>query len=196
MTRHFLMYFAFALSSSLTQCSKTTVDPNGLPPETQTGAGTFACKINGMVWKYKDPDYQFLDTRPRTKWSFDSNDKSGTLQITALRYQDPSSSIYNEIIDFYADSLLLLKEKIMNSYGYNYGFVYTNSYPAGKECSDYNSTGVNDKSGKFSSSGKLTITKLDQNLKIISGNFFCNIFQTGCGDTFRITEGRFDLKYQ
>jgi len=190
-------YFFYAilfLVSTTTQCSKTTVDPNGLPPETQTGAGTFACKINGMVWQWKDPDYQFLDTRPKTRWSFDANTMGGQLYIGGFRYANGKTA--NELLNLYADSLLFFKEYNMKIGSYKYAINF-NNYDAidNYNCQQFLSTPVYDKSSNFFSSGKLVISKFDQSSKIISGTFYCTIYQTKC-DTLKITEGRFDIRYQ
>ena len=198
MRRHFLMYFAFALFTSLTQCSKTTVDPNGLPPETQTGAGTFACKINGVVWRYKDPNYEFLSTKPKTRLSFDPNYKGGYLEISAVRYEDGIHE--NELLGLVADSLLTKKTKTVNFTNYrdffNYGLEFINYYALKSDCREYITTTALDSSAKYFCDARLNITKLDQTTHIISGTFYASIYQNSCGDTLKFTEGRFDLKYQ
>ena len=192
MTKRFFMYFAFALCTSLTQCSKTTVDPNGLPPETQTGAGTFACLINGAVWQYKNADNFF--TTPKTRWEFDPSMYGGYLSIGGIRYSDGVNA--DAILSLVADSLLTNKEKTVNKYyGIDYGINYINYSSTNRICREFYTTPVIDSSKNFYSSGKFTLTKLDQNARIIAGTFYCTIYQTGC-DTLKITEGRFDLKYQ
>ena len=58
MVKYFFYVVLLFVSATTTHCTKTSTTPddsNSLPPETQTGVGTFACKINGVVWKYKDP---------------------------------------------------------------------------------------------------------------------------------------------
>ena len=199
MFKHIFYAVLLFISTVTTQCSKTSTNPddsNSLPPETQTGAGTFACKINGVVWKYNNPDYKFLDTRPHTNWSFDPNNKGGDLEVVALKYYDPSSSnSYDEIILFGADSLNVFKEKILDKNSFNYGCRYEIIKPTNKQCGDFNSAGINDTNRIFGNYGKITITRLDQSAKIISGTFNCTIIETGC-DTLKITEGRFDIKYQ
>ena len=42
--------------------------------------------------------------------------------------------------------------------------------------------------------GKITITKFDQQLRILSGKFYCTMLKSGC-DTLKITDGRFDIKF-
>jgi len=194
MTRHFLIYFAFALCTSLTQCSKTTVDPNALPPETQTGAGTFACKINGVVWKWKNPNYEFLSTKPVTHWEYDKSSMGGNLIINGLRYPDGINA--SDYLLLVADSLNFSDSKVVDtSTIFNYGIEYINYNSSKKECYEYRTTNALDKTKQYYSSGQLKITKLDKSTQIISGNFNCLIYQTGC-DTLKITDGRFDLKYQ
>ena len=191
MTRHFLMYFAFTLSTSLTQCSKTTVDPNGLPPETQTGAGTFACLINGAVWQYKNADNFY--TTPKTRWEFDPNSYGGLLYIGGIRYKDGVSA--DDILTIVVDSLNFKKEFTKGKTPY-WGLNYINHKSQKRSCMELSSDSIYDNSKNFYSSGNLSISRFDQISKIISGTFNCTIFQPLCGDTLKITDGRFDLKYQ
>ena len=192
MFKHIFYAMLLFISATTTQCSKTTVDPNGLPPETQTGAGTFACKINGVVWRFKDPNYEFLSTKPVTNWTFDPNDSKGVLRISGL-YYSTSGSVENNLI-IGADSLTEKKERLTIGDPSAFGLVYIDYNNSNPKCQIKASQKIYDKTSMFLSDGKLTLTKLDQNAKIISGTFYCTIYQTGC-DTLKITDGRFDLKY-
>lgn len=190
----YFFYAALCLTcATTTHCTKTsTISPDGLPPETQTGAGTFACKINGVVWKYNNPNYEFLSTKPVTSWEFDKSNMGGYLSISGLRYPDGINS--TDLLFLQADSLLILKEKVINNYnGYNFGIVYNNFIATVNQCDSYKTTSL-DTTKNYSSSGKLLITKLDQTTRIISGTFYATIKQFGC-DTLKITDGRFDVKY-
>ena len=192
MAKYFFYVALFILSATTVQCNKNGVDAE-LPPETQTGAGTFACKINGVVWRYKDPSYELLSTKPKTRWSFDPNDMGGYFYIGGLRYADGSNA--NDLIVIGADSLISKKTKIIDTSGfYNYGVKFINYDYTNVQCYEYRTTNALDTTKNYYSSGKLTITKLDQSAKIIAGTFYCTIKQTGC-DTLKITDGRFDLKY-
>ena len=192
----YIFYTAlFLIIATTTQCNKTNVDPDGLPSETQTGAGTFACKINGVVWKYKNPNYEFLSTKPVTSWGFDPNYLGGYLAINGLRYPDGTNA--SDYLLLVADSLNFRDSKIVDTLTiFNYGIEYINYNSSKKECYEYRTTNALDKTKQYYSSGHLKITKLDQANQIISGNFNCIIYQTACGDTLKITDGRFDLKYQ
>ena len=191
----YIFYTAlFLIIATTTQCNKTNVDPDGLPPETQTGAGTFACKINGVVWKYKDPNYEFLSTKPKTRCEFDPSYQNGNLYIGGVQYLDGINE--DNFLVVSADSLLTFKERAANNVGkFHFGMEYTLYNSSNSTCTDFSTTRLIDKTSNFFSNGKLIITKLDQTTRIISGTFYATIYQTGC-DTLKITDGRFDLKYQ
>ncbi len=197
MPRYFLMYFAFAISTSLTQCSKpavvTPTDSNTLPPETQTGAGTFACKINGVVWQWKDPNYEFLSTKPKTKWEFDPTSYGGLLIISGVRYSDGITE--NDLLNIVIDSLNIKKEFNIGATPF-WGLRYFDYKNAKTGCQDIASDSILKNSKNFNSSGNLTITRFDKSAKIVSGKFNCLIFEPTCGDTLKFTDGRFDIKYQ
>ncbi len=123
MFKYFFYAVLFILSATTSQCTKTSTtsdDSNSLPPETQTGAGTFACKINGVVWRYKDPNYEFLSTKPVTHWEFDKSSMGGYLTINGLRYPDGINA--SDYLLLVADSLNFKASKIVDtSTIYNYG---------------------------------------------------------------------------
>jgi hypothetical protein len=82
MTRLRLWLALLVLSATLTHCSscKENIEPS-LPSESQSGAGTFACRINGVVWQYKNPTGIF-NLQERTNWKYDPNEKLGILSIS------------------------------------------------------------------------------------------------------------------
>lgn len=193
MTKQSTWLVWLVLSVTLTQCSqcKENVTPFvGLPPETQTGAGTFACLINGEVWTYKDPKSS-LSLKEVTDWSFDPNEFGGRLTISALRYDEKDIGI--DQMGFFADSLIFKREIVLNNTNpRSMGFAYTPYKVEFPKC-DY---ATNDTLAKdFFRQGSLTVTKFDTQQKIISGRFNYTIYRFGC-DTLRITQGRFDIKYK
>ena len=188
----YIFYAALLLIiATTTQCNKTNVDPDGLPPETQTGAGTFACKINGVVWKYKNPNYEFLSTKPKTRWEYDPTLFGGLLYIGGIRYSDGITA--DEILNIDVDSINYKSEFKFGSTSY-WGLVYYNHKSNKTTCEEISSVSDSTNYKNFYSSGNLVITKFDKTSKIISGTFYCTIYQTGC-DTLKITDGRFDFKY-
>jgi hypothetical protein len=162
-------------------CSKQNIP--FLPPETQTGAGTFACLINGEVWTYNDPK-GFFTQASNTYWQYDPNYRGGTLEIGALRYDDKDRFI--DRIDLYADSLQFKKELVLTSQPYPEYLIICHS----NDCFPFCSLPTIPNNYR---QGKIIITKLDTAKGIIAGRFDCKFFKPGC-DTFRITDGRFDLK--
>jgi hypothetical protein len=185
MTKQRLWLALLVLIATLTQCSscKENVNPD-LPPETQTGAGTFACRVNGQVWIYKDPT-DIFSSKPTTTLEYDPNNKSGSLDLGCLRYDNDSKLI--DYLVIYADSLLLKKERIILAKSESVGIRF---YPQKGKCSAYSTTD----NGSYAN-GRLLIIKLDDKARIISGRFDCSIYQPDCGDTLKITEGRFDFKF-
>jgi hypothetical protein len=187
MTKQRLWLALLVLIASLTQCSscKENVNPNELPPETQTGAGTFACRINGEVWRYNDPTG--INLKPRTSLRYDSIYKGGAIEINGLRYNKDNVSI--DQLGLYVDSISARKEIILVGQPLSEGTSIC--YSGNKDCD--NLCTVKPILNSFRQ-GKITITKLDNKLGIIAGRFNCIIFQPGC-DTLKITEGRFDIKF-
>ena len=190
----YIFYTAlFLIIATTTQCNKTNVDPDGLPPETQTGAGTFACKINGVVWQWKDPDYQFLDTRPKTRWSFDNSSYGGTLYIGGFRYSDGKNS--DSFLTITADSINFRKVALVALKIGDFSCDFDDFNSKSTMCNQFSTNPSYDRTTTFKSSGTLVVTKFDQSSKILSGTFHATIKQTDC-DTLKITDGRFDIKYQ
>ncbi len=195
MFKYFFYLVFLLISTTTTQCTKTSTTPddsNSLPPETQTGAGTFACKINGVVWKYKDPNYEVLSTKPKTSWSFDPNFFGGAFEIDGVRYLDGQNE--TDLLTLFSDSIPTYTEKIIEGKSRKFGLRYHDYINKNYLCEDISSGPLGD-STNFFSAGKLVITKFDKTAKIVSGTFYCTIKQTGC-DSLKISDGRFDLKYQ
>ena len=193
MMRQRLWLALLVLSATLTQCSKCkeNIEPS-LPPETQVGAGTFACRINGVVWQYKNPTG--LNLFERTNWRYDPNEMKGTLSISGYRYDNNDNGL--DQLGLRVDSLSLNKIAFIDSISQRLFVGYFN-YQKLKpnECTDYLTHHVvNDPTKQYYRQGKLEVTKLDISARIISGRFECMISQKGC-DTLKITEGRFDLKF-
>jgi hypothetical protein len=192
MTRLRLWLALLVLSATLTHCTscKENVEPS-LPSESQVGAGTFACRINGVVWQYKNPSGLNLFTS--TSWHYDPNENDGALSIGGVRY-DNKDNILDQL-NLHADSLSNRKIAFADSISQTLSIGYDNYQKLkANECGDYFTEVIIDKSKNFYRQGKVELTKLDMQTRIISGRFVCTIYQTGC-DTLKITDGRFDLKF-
>ena len=179
----------------LTQCSKCKrddpapqppKDPTSLlPPETQTGAGTFGCLLNGQPWTPSgtlnvpnffivyDPTFQngtldvrtyrvFGDANNRQYFSFggDAVNKTGKYTVTAPVFPPvPGSST-----------------------------IYFSDNSKSAPCNFYNLL-----PGTTSTTGYFILTRLDKQQGIVSGTFEFTLAQPGC-DTIKVTQGRFDYK--
>jgi hypothetical protein len=159
---------------------KTSVDQ--LPPATQTGANTFGCIVNGKVFVPKGNSltprlkcaYQFLNTDYSKGYFFQlsAGDLSNSNDITG--------------VGIYTDSLQVSTGNYNlgdNKKGYAYAsYVIINNQ---QNNSLYTQTSL---------PGQLTITKLDETNQIVAGTFWFTIVNTN-GDTIKVTDGRFDMKF-
>ncbi len=177
---HFKASSALAILLFLTaaNCKKDddTNPIDQLPPITMEGKGTFACLINGEVWKWKG----------RNPWNgFPNLDTSygpiNILRIQAIR----ENNIANEIkiqtmtIGTTIDSL--------GKYNIRYNSkVYVDYVLSNNDCISFQ---LDTLRNNF-----LNITKLDTDTKIVSGTFEFTAIND-C-DTLRITKGRFDDFYR
>ena len=159
------------------QCKKNNNDEPQLPPETNTGAMTFGCKVNGKIFVPRDGrgkpglfvQYVNLGLGPGGGWY---------LNIPATNWI-PSSP---ESINIETDSLLV-------SQGQTYQFKNAKGFPR----AFYNNRDI---FPKFDNdSGSIFISKFDQVNRIISGTFFFVGTSATSGIKVNVTEGRFDLHY-
>jgi len=197
MVKYFFYAILFIVSTSTSQCTKTSTtpdDPNALPPETQTGAGTYACKINGVVWKYRDHEYKIFSQRFNTILSFHPEENGGTISLAGIRYEtnDEASSELGISASF-------LNQSRLTNLSYDkkkFSLAYTNYNATVNACYDFVTTYSSDPSYPANTfqEGQIKVTKLDTVAHIISGTFSCSILHSGC-DTLKITDGRFDFKF-
>jgi hypothetical protein len=168
-----LLFIAFVFS----QCKKEPVSPNtddGLPPATQTGANIFACKVNGQNWISKTGSSNLGGGIINDSFFCIGSNPLTTnfLEAFEVRVNNYSSSQY----------VYTLSDTI-NQYA---KFTTNNS------C--FEVTGGSGIGRGKSYNGVLTLTKVDNTNKILSGNFWFNIKTDYC-DTIKVTNGRFDIRY-
>ncbi len=158
---------------TLISCEKDDA-PDHLPLATQTGAGIFACLVNGEIFTHEDGlincYYQYVDGGYYFSISGDKEDSNGLFSISL-------ATIRKEIQE--GETYQLLEETEGNALGGG-GF--------GLDEYIFVSTNEND-------SGELTITKLDFENHIVSGTFWFNLKHPVTGDTIKIRQGRFDSHF-
>ena len=152
-----------------------------LPPITQTGANTFGCLVNGIAWLPNGRKPQYGGPNPRTY--VDPTFQGGRFSITASKYKIPVSTIS-------------VGSANCTSAGV---FYFTNDFNGG----GYSQSVLGSLACELSTSdlgtyktGFLNLTKYDLTTGIFSGTFEFTLYspQSLCGDTIKITDGRFDIK--
>ena len=181
----FLIIISFVLLSSSCKKSKPSNPIDQLPPETQTGANTFGCLVNGEVFKPGGAqlsggslscNYQFLN--------------GGYYFRLAAIYRNNTNGS-GKSIGIISDSLAIIeKEK----------FLLTVTRSKGKISSGYSSYQTqpiiiyDDYSTTSNIIGELLINKLDTINQIVSGAFWFDAIN-GSGQKVEVRKGRFDVRY-
>jgi hypothetical protein len=162
-----ILYILFAIL--IVSCNKDDDSNDTLPPATQTGAGTFACYVNGKAFIDKsgsfncfyqlvDGEYYFHITAHDVVEGIDE------ITIFSDKVQIAEGEVYelSNFEEFSISGMVFFKDSTL----------YTNS--------------------TSSTPGVLTITKLDTGNLIISGTFSFEVRHPITGNTIIISEGRFD----
>lgn len=174
----------FFITLTASECKKhkpgNPVDQ--LPPETQTGANTFGCLVNGEVFLPKGPSlspilqcaYQYLNTDYSRGYFF---------QLSAIHKNNTTDVLS---VGIFTDSLIIANGNFVlgsNQKGNAYA-LYTR-YTDTIHVKSYTSKDF---------PGQLTITKFDEINQIVAGTFWFNIIKSP-GDTIKVTDGRFDMQF-
>jgi len=144
-----------------------------LPKATQTGANTMAAKVNGKVWQTK---------------ACTSCIGGGT--ALSINYDDRSFfGISGQNRD--QNIVITLVIKSLKSTG-----VYELTTQINNYVQFYNSKGIIKYYTSNTNRGIVIITKLDLTNKIVSGTFDLTAEdENNPGNTIKVTDGRFDVKY-
>lgn len=156
-----------------------------LPPATQSGAGKFACLLNGKAW-IGQTDCIFFLCDPFLEIYF-GNSNGGYIAIVASR-ENAAAKINDSIqIIFDSSDHKLVHELTIHKPLAKPRFV---NYKDFSNCGDYD---------RYSDStvihtGVVNITKYDLQDRIISGTFEFTLTKPGCNPVI-VTNGRFDKKF-
>ena len=182
-----LLYSALLL---LTQCSKCKNDPapeppkdplSQLPPETQTGAGTFGCLVNGkaFVAPYSisaNGDWQ-SSIRLAVGSDIRLNGDGGTQPISL------GMLLGGQLQD--NQSFLIISSATpfpLFTPGINQFTARTANIPC-----------IYD--GAYFKRGQVQLVKFDGVRRIAAGRFAFILYERGGCDTLRVTNGRFDIRF-
>ncbi|WP_298392844.1 DUF6252 family protein [Flavobacterium sp.] len=159
-------------------CNKDDDQPKAeidkLPPATQVGANTFGCLLDGVAFKPGggpnplDCVYQYVNGGYYFALQGNKRDSNNNLLSVSL------GTINLQIFE---NNTYQLKEQ---QDGNARGRFYLNTL-------------YNDTSQIYT--GELTITKLDQVNKIVSGTFWFDVLHPLTNEVVKIREGRFDMQY-
>jgi hypothetical protein len=177
-----LFYFLLTILITAAGCKKhKNNDPvDKLPPATQTGANTLGFLLNGEPWTP-----QGFNGTANLSIDYDPGFNNGILGIVA--YRTISATDKTQFIIGVSDSMNFLS--IPTSLNISKHSLAAVSYSTKDYCD------INHNDTTVYSSGTITLTKLDKTSRIISGIFQATLYKQSCGDTIKITEGRFDMTY-
>jgi hypothetical protein len=183
MKQTLLLVLSVILLGSSCKKQKPVNPVDQLPPETQTGANTFGCLVNGQI--FKPGGAQLSGGSLQCNYQL----VNGAYHFTLIgRFQNNSNGtggsigLYTDSLSVHQGDKLSLKAKIKGNPSADY-FKAINSY-------QYELFNTDD----LSYLGELWIKKLDSVNQIVSGTFWFNAVNSN-GDTVKITEGRFDVHY-
>ena len=183
-----LIYFLALTILTASMCRKKPVDPiDQLPPETQTGANTFGCLVNGEVFLPGGLQlsggslncvYQYIYNGTTNGYVFGiSGGKRGT-------------NCAVESVGVRLDSMIVQQgvtyPLTIESHGYGNGQYFIINVPCGNLNTIYQTNN--------SVQGSITFLRFDLNNQIASGTFWFNAINPN-GDTIKVTNGRFDVHY-
>ena len=168
-----LLFLCFCFAECHKNKTPPPDNPYGLPNATQTGANTFACRLNNVnfIANGKQSYPLLVGAQIISDTLFVGGSKSGNASWTLLLQINRALS-QGEL--YYIDSVNQSIKLIADSscLGITYNITQKNA-----------------------TSGIIQLTKLDTSKKIVSGSFSCVIPIESC-DSLRVTDGRFDIIYR
>ncbi len=173
----------------IVSCKKNHTSSDTLPPITQTGANTFGCKINGVVWVPYFECSSFTGSCSEMKTNF----LYPSANLLPLSFQvgvERSNKVNNEG-SFYIANLNFgqLSSTTISGTGNVFDSLYVSCVYNNIAYDNYGFPGQAQITGD-----NFTITKLDTANKIMSGVFNFTLHTTN--DSLVITDGRFDFKIE
>ncbi|MEO6868077.1 MAG: DUF6252 family protein [Ginsengibacter sp.] len=187
MKPQFLLLLASLIFISLTasECKKhKSGNPiDQLPAETQTGANTFGCLINGQVFLPKGPSLNPILTC-YYQYIYSPSSSGYVFQVAARDNSHPS--ILNSV-NILCDSVKLEESKTYTLQEVVRGLSRGNYR-------HFTDTSLDDFFTYSPFSGELFLKRFDETNQIASGTFWFNAVDTN-GDTVHVTDGRFDMQF-
>ena len=181
-----ILFAALATMLVATSCKKDKAQDNRtelekLPAITQTGANTFGCLVDGKAWLPNGSKPQ--TGGPNIQVYVDPTFQGGAFYVTGHQYNIPGSTISIGSGNCTNAGMYYLSNNVNAA-------SYLKSILGSLPCELMSDDTLTYKTGF------LNVSKYDLSTGIFSGTFEFKLFnsQSLCGDTVRVTNGRFDLK--
>ena len=176
-----LLTWLLLLMLAVSACKKKNADPEpDLPPETQIGADTFGCYLNGVPWKPAYANSSGIFGRSILLLQYDPGDNY-SFNLIAKQEKQPVNE-WMAVFSWRVSSVgtYSLKKGSSNEGGHTYGSPTTGTIM------NYDSGVISD--------GELVITKIDMQKRFISGRFWFKLEKQGI-TPINVTGGRFDVTF-
>jgi hypothetical protein len=170
------------LTLTLSSCHKddnTFSSNDQLPPETQIGANTVGCLVNGQVYL---PSQSGLNSPVNCFYQLYNGEYFFTMAFSDNKNSGPDVSVQTARLNLQVGQTYILNKNIIANGDYTGG---GGTYRLSTSNKYYTNT---------IKTGELKITKLDLPNAIISGTFWFDAINTA-GTVVEIRQGRFDWKF-
>lgn len=150
-----------------------------LPAETQTGANTVGCLVNGEVYL---PSQSGINSPVNCFYQLDNGEFFFSLAFADDKNHGPEVSVGTSKINLQVGQTYILNKNPVDNGDYTGGG------------GAYRLNSLNKYYTNTLKTGELKITRLDLSNSIISGTFWFNAVNSA-GETVQIRSGRFDMHY-
>lgn len=186
-------FLVFVLLASCTKDNPTPDPASLLPPETQTGANTFGCLINGKLLIPRDGTGTFGGANSGASLLGGYPNSTDYYELDIRDYKSERTAkilIHMQSVHLTGVDNYVIDESngLSNVDGYDHNYLHCKIFNEATNSYQYYRS--------YHNSGIFKITKYDFNNRIISGIFSCKIKNSVIpNDEIEIKQGRFDIKW-
>lgn len=165
-----------------------------LPPETQTGANTFGCLVDGRLFYPRDGTFDIMGNNKAVRYAGSASSTYQYDEIYVANFKDgkPINYMYFHIHDLPTKGVgeYVWKESNFNKGidGLMQNYLYVRAY-------DY-TTSTWKWYTSYENSGKIIITRYDITNRIVSGTYSGKLRTADGKETIEVTQGRFDINWE
>lgn len=178
--RYTLLFYLLTIPLFWTGCAKEPACPEvKLPPVTMDGRNTFGCKINGEPWVAYSDESTIVTFFGHNKLDVVAQEADSSFTIFARRFIQTDCELTREIF--------ILNFKVGREKWPHLRVFSNYIHPEGCITSYVDTSREN--------SIKVHHWLRGQAIGQVAGTFSFTIYHPDCGDTLRVTDGRFDVSY-